>query len=188
MPELDRWNPPGRVWQRLRGVATAGELCPVSPAELISHGVGGALGDPRRTVERGGATFPDQRTFPPSARHSAMTRATDGRWTRLPRALGRTVAVVREAAPGELRLPLLLQAVGAVCLVGQLVLARYILQQVLGPARSDHTRLIAAVVTLGALTAVSAFCSGLATERRRLLAELVSRHATRTDPCRHRRS
>ncbi|MEA2971606.1 MAG: ATP-binding cassette, subfamily bacterial [Actinomycetota bacterium] len=109
-----------------------------------------------------------------------MAGATGSWWGRLPHALTRSVGFVRAAAPREFNAIVALQAAGAVCLVGQLVLARTVLQEVLDTDRAgDHGRLIAALLALGAVTAVSALCAGLAGERRRLMVELVRRHASR---------
>ena len=109
-----------------------------------------------------------------------MAGATGSKWGRMPRALRRSVGFVRAAAPRDFNALVGLQAIGAVCLVGQIVLARSVLQEVLDTDRSsDHGRLIAALVVLGSVTAIGALVAGLAGERRRLMVELVRRYASR---------
>lgn len=99
--------------------------------------------------------------------------------SRLPAAARRSLALVGGAAPRELAAVAVLQVVGALCLVGQVLLLRRVLAAVLGSARQTLLgHIVAELVALAAVSAVSAVASGLAAERQRFIVERVRRHAT----------
>jgi ABC-type multidrug transport system fused ATPase/permease subunit len=98
--------------------------------------------------------------------------------SRLQRALLRSLALVRAAAPRELKRIVFLQAVGTVCLVAQLFLLRRILNAVISAAGlGDVGRIAPELAGLAVVTTAGALASGLAAEQQRFVVELVRRHA-----------
>ena len=109
-----------------------------------------------------------------------MDAPADRSWRQLPAALVRSLALVRESAPRQLRTVVLLQVLGAVSLVTQLFLLRQVLHTVLtGSGLGDVGRLVPDLVVLAVAATAGSLASGLASEQQRLITELVRRHAMR---------
>jgi ATP-binding cassette subfamily B protein len=91
----------------------------------------------------------------------------------------RAFRLVRAAAPRELAAAVTLQVLAGLSVAVQLVLVRAVLQRVLDAADRDEPleSIVLPVLALAATLALVRFVQTTQTERRRLLGELVSRHA-----------
>lgn len=94
---------------------------------------------------------------------------------RLPSLLRDALRLVREAAPRDALLVVVLQAVAALGAVAQVLVGRGVLEAVTVRDRSGQA--VAGVVALAAVTAAVGAVQALSRERDQLLGELVSRHA-----------
>jgi ATP-binding cassette, subfamily B, bacterial len=94
-------------------------------------------------------------------------------------AVVRAFRLVRAAAPRELTAAIVLQVLAGLSVAVQLVLVRAVLQQVLDAADRDEPlgSIVLPVLALAGTLAFVRFVQTTQTERRRLLGELVSRHA-----------
>jgi ATP-binding cassette subfamily B protein len=107
-----------------------------------------------------------------------VPRTSGSTWSQIPQALGKSLALVRAAAPRELRTVVALQVVGAAGLVGELLLLRRLLSTVLAKsAAHDAGRIVPVLIVMALVAAVSALASGLSGEGQRLMVELVRRYA-----------
>ncbi|MGH9125086.1 MAG: ABC transporter ATP-binding protein [Acidimicrobiales bacterium] len=107
-----------------------------------------------------------------------MPPTSGSTWSQIPQALGKSLALVRAAAPRELRAVVALQVVGAAGLVAELFLLRRLLSTVLAKSSAhDAGRIVPVLIVMALVAAVSALASGLSGERQRLMVELVRRYA-----------
>jgi ATP-binding cassette subfamily B protein len=106
---------------------------------------------------------------PDGRRHPGATAA----------AVGRAFRLVRAAAPRELAAAVVLQVLAGLSVAVQLVLVRAVLERVLDAAERDEPvgGVVVPVLALAGTLALVRFVQTTQTERRRLLGELVSRHA-----------
>jgi len=98
---------------------------------------------------------------------------------RLPRLMGRALALVWFAGRREAIIVAILQVVGGGALAAQLLVARSFLASVVGPAPAGRNLvdLLPQLMALGILTAVGGIGAAAVQERQRLLGELTGRYA-----------
>lgn len=98
---------------------------------------------------------------------------------RLPALIGRAFSIVRASAPKQLALAAALQVAAALSLAGQLLVVRYVLDEVTAAGgRPDLAELAPALIAFGLLMVVVAVATVAQREQQVILGEFVQKHTT----------